>query len=121
MAESGLLISQMYDVTTVNFRHSSLLDGSAVQVVGKELYVLVDEQARRKLLLDFSEVRFLSSTMLGVLIELHKKSQKIKGRMVICGLKPGLKKVLKIMRLEKVLLFSDDEEKALRMLEARPK
>lgn len=119
MAESGLIITRLFDVTTVTFRDTSILDGAVVEAIGRELYELVDSQALRKLTLDFTAVRFLSSSMLGVLIQLHKKSQAIKGRLVICGLKPELKKVFKIMRLEKVLQFADDEAEALRLLNAR--
>ena len=119
MAESGLIITRLFDVTTVTFRDTSILDGAVVEAIGKELYELVDSQALRKLTLDFTAVRFLSSSMLGVLIQLHKKSQAIKGRLVICGLKPELKKVFKIMRLEKVLQFADDEAEAMRLLNAR--
>ena len=83
MPSSNLVISHLYDVLNVSFRDASLLDGVAVEAVGRELYDLVDKQAHRKILLDFGSVRFLSSTMLGVLVSLHKKSVAIKGKVVI--------------------------------------
>ncbi len=113
MAVSGLVITQIRDVTVANFRGSSILDSTAVDAIGRELYPLVDEKAVRKLVLDFSSVRFLSSQMLGVLLSLQKKIASIKGRMVICGLREELFKVFKIMRLEKILTFAESEEKAL--------
>ncbi len=116
MAGTGLVISNMWGVTMVNFRSTSILDGAAVDAIGKELQVLVDEQACRKIILDVSAVQFLSSSMIGALIMLHKKSQAIKGRVVICGLKPKLKEIFKIMKLEKILSFADTETDALQML-----
>jgi anti-anti-sigma factor len=116
MASSGLVISKMLGVTVANFRDSSILNGVAVEAIGKELYVLVDEQACRKIILDVDTVQFLSSSMIGVLILLHKKSQAIKGRVVICGLKPKLKDIFKVMRLDKVLDFADTEKDALKLL-----
>ena len=113
MAESGLVVTQIRDVTVVNFRDSSILDTVAVETIGRELYPLVDERAARKLILDFSSVRFLSSQMLGVLISLQKKSAAIKGEVVICGLRKELQKVFKIMKLEKVLSFAESEDRAL--------
>ena len=113
MAVIGLVITQIRGVTVVNFRNSSILDSVAVDGIGQELYPLVDEKAVRKLVLDFSSVRFLSSQMLGVLLSLQKKIASIKGRMVICGLREELFKVFKIMRLEKILTFAESEEKAL--------
>ncbi len=113
MPTSGLLVSQMHGVTVVNFRHTSILDAAAIEMIRKELCALIDEQARRKVVLDFAHVKFLSSTMLGVLIDLYKKSRLIDGRVVICGLRPQLYKVCKVMNLHKLLEFADDEEQAL--------
>ena len=114
MPGSGLVISQIQGVTIVSFRDVSILDGRAVEQIGEELYVLIDEQARRKVLLDFRQVKFLSSTMLGILIAMHKKALTIKGKVVICGLRPKLYEVFKMMKLHKVLQFADNEEEAMK-------
>lgn len=113
MPESGLVISQIQDVTVVSFRNRSILDSVGVEAISRELYALVDEQARKKIVLDFSNVRFLSSQMLGVLIALHKKLKEIGGRYIIAGLQPELHRVFRITRLDKVLDFAEDETKAL--------
>ena len=117
MAAGNLVISDIQGVTVVNFRNSSILDSVVVESIGNELYALVDEQARRKIVLDFSAVRFLSSQMLGALIALQKKSSEIKGKLVICGLRPNLFKVFGIMKLDKLLSFAKDEEAALNSLD----
>ena len=119
MPPSGLVVSQYQGVAVVNFRDSSILDGAAVQSIADELYELVDQQAQRKIVLDFSQVRFLSSMMLGVLISLQKKSQDIKGKMVLCGLRADLYRVFEIMKLDKMLTFAKDEAEAMQKLEAR--
>jgi anti-anti-sigma factor len=117
MPLSGLVISQVKGVTVVNFDNASILDGAAVEAIAKELYALVDQQAQRKLVLNFRKVRFLCSSMIGVVIALHKKSTAIKGRMVICGLRSELHKVFQIMKLEKVLAFTQEEDEAVSSLE----
>jgi anti-sigma B factor antagonist len=113
MPQSGLVISQIQDVTVVNFRNRSILDTVGVESISKELYALADEQARKKIVLDFSQVRFLSSQMLGVLIALHKKLREYDGRFIICGLQPELHRVFRITRLDKILEFAEDETQAL--------
>lgn len=112
MPNSGLVVSTIQDVTIVNFRQASILDSVAVDTIANELYALVDERAIRKIILDFSPVRFLSSQMLGVLLSLHKKSKAIKGKVVICGLREDLMKVFRIMKIEKLLKFTPNQEKA---------
>ncbi len=113
MAESGLVISKIDDVTIVNFSKRSILDSVGVEAIASELYALVDERAIKRIVLDFSDVRFLSSQMLGVLIALHKKISDLGGSFVICGLQPELHRVFKITRLDKILQFAPSQEKAL--------
>ncbi len=113
MPVSGLLISQIQTVTVVNFGNSAILDGTAVESIRNELYALVDQQARRKIVLDFEKVKFLSSMMLGVLIDLHKRSQAINGTVIVCGLRKDLFKVFKVMNLHKLLDFAKTQEDAL--------
>ncbi|MBI5722528.1 MAG: STAS domain-containing protein [Planctomycetes bacterium] len=115
---TGLLITKILDVVIVNFGNSAILDGTAVEAIGKEIYALADEQAHRKVVLDMSAVRFLSSQMLGVLIAFQKKMAAIKGRFVICGLRADLAKVFKITQLDKLFLFAENEDKSLRSLGA---
>ncbi len=109
----GLLIHQIRDVTVVNFNETSILDAMQVEQIGTQLDDLVEKQARQKILLDFSNVRLLSSSALGVLVTLQKKARQIKGRAVICGLRPELRKVFKITSLDKLFDFYDDESSGL--------
>lgn len=116
MAASGLVLSNYGGVTIVSFRERSILDGPVVDAIGKDLFALVDEQARQKIVLDFTEVRHLTSSMLGVLVTLHQKSRKIRGKVVLCGLQPNLMEVFKVTRLDSLLRFAEDEAEAVRAL-----
>lgn len=108
-----MLIHTFRDVTIVNFQDSSMLDTASLEQTGAELYELVDNKNRRKLILDFTKVQFLSSSALGVLINLRKKMTAIKGDLVICGLRKDLMKVFELTSLTKMFKFCPDEEKAL--------
>ncbi len=108
-----LVIHPVRDVTVVNFNESSVLDALQVQEIGEKLYELVDTRALRKIVLDFSKVKFLSSSALGVLINMRKKADAIKGRVLLCCMRPELRKVFKITNLEKMFQFYDTEEQAL--------
>jgi len=117
MAASGLVINQIYGVVVVNFRNQSILDGASIDAIAADLYALVDQQAHRKMILDFTAVRFLSSQVIGTLLQVDKKIKAIKGRVVICGMKPNLYKVFETMNLHKVLTFVEDEDKAMQALD----
>jgi len=108
-----LVIQQIKDVTVVSFNDPSILDAAHIEQIGDELYHLIDDLDRRKLVLDFDQVQFLSSQTLGVLVMLRRKADKAKSKVVIAGLKPELYKIFKITRLESLFTFFPDEEQAL--------
>lgn len=113
MAGGNLHIQTIGDVTVVNFIEASILDAGSINSIGQQLYELVDTQDRKKLVLDFEKVRFLSSMALGVLINLRKKSAAIKGSVALCSLRPELFRVFKISKLDKLFKCYENEEKAL--------
>jgi len=113
MAGARLLIQPVRDVAVVNFSDASILDALQVQQIGEELYDLVETRARRKVILDFSNVRFLSSAALGVLINLRKKADGIKGKVMLCCIRPEIHRVFKLTNLDKLFEIYDSEEKAL--------
>ncbi len=108
-----LVIQQIKDVTIATFHSARILDAAHVDAIGNELYHLVEKKDRRKLILDFTDVKFLSSAMLGVMLNVHNKIGKIKGQVILCGLRPELYKVFKISKLEKLFPSYADEAKAL--------
>lgn len=111
-----ILIQKMWDVTIVDFQEVRLLEAQQIETIGRELFRLVDEMDRKKLILDFTKVQFLASAAIGILMTLHTKSTAIKGTFIICGLKRELMKVFEIMKLTKVFRFAADEGEALALL-----
>jgi len=112
-AAARLLVHQMRDVTVVNLNDSSILDALQVEQIGDELFELVEARACRKIVLDFSKVKFLSSSALGILIRLRKEAQEIKGKIVFCGMRRDLRQTFKITNLDKLFEFYENEEQAL--------
>jgi anti-sigma B factor antagonist len=111
--ESRLTLHAIKHVTVVNFHDSSILDMARIQQIADLLYPLVDRNDRRELLLDFTEVEFMSSGALGVLLTLRQKLTKVGGRAVICGMRAELRKVFKIAALDKLFEFVSTEEEGL--------
>lgn len=108
-----LVMYSIRDVTIVVFNEPMVLDSLQVQQIGEELYRLVDAKACRKLILDLSKVQMLSSAALGVLINLKKKADTIKGKVVLCGVRKEPMKVFTITHLNKVFDMKQTEEEAL--------
>ncbi len=113
---SKLRIRSVEDVTVVCFEESSILDTQLIHDIAHELDQLIEAANSKKLVLDFTEVQFFSSSALGILVTLSKKMTEIKGELVVCALVAELRKVFKITNLDKLFKFADDEDQALQML-----
>ncbi len=113
-----LEVSRVGDVTVVRFVDRRILDEANIQEIGQELSRLVDEGNCNKLLLNFSNVEFLSSGVLGRLISLEKKIKKNGGLLVLSNIRPVIYDVFNITQLNKVFQIKADEEEALAALES---
>ena len=117
-AQSKLVVQTIKDVTCVTFTDASVVDAHLIESIRKELFDLVDNQNRRKLVLDMAKVQYLSSSALGVLIPLNEKVLKLKGGLFLCGVNPEIMKVFKITNLDRLFEFFDTTEKAAEQLQS---
>ena len=110
-----LNVSQVGDVTVVRFVDRRILDEANIQEMGHELFQLVEEQGRKQILLNFTNVEFLSSAALGKLITLDKKVKSHTGKLILTNIRPEIYEVFKITRLNTTLAIKDDEADGLAM------
>jgi len=108
-----LSVQVVADVSIVNFVDRKILDEANIQELGRELFHLVEEEQRKKLLLNFSNVEFLSSAALGKLITLDKKIKKVGGTLKLSNIRPEIYEVFAITRLNRLFDIKDDEADAL--------
>lgn len=117
-AHRRLEVAEVGDVTVVRFVDRKILDEQNIQDMGQELFQLIDEDNRDKLLLNFSNVDFLSSGALGKLITLDKKIKARAGKLKLSNIRPEIYEVFQITRLNKLFDIHDEEASALKALSA---
>ena len=101
-------------VMIVEFKQPSLMDPIILEAAGKRLNQLVDEEDRRKIVLDFERVQYLSSQAIGILLSLKKKLDALPhSKLILCGVQPRLGELLRITRLDKVLTMKPTQKEAL--------
>jgi len=106
-------VNEVGDVTVVRFRDRKIIEDINIQELGQEMYQLVDQQNRDKMLLNFSSVEFLSSSALGKLITLEKKMKTVGGDLKLSNIRPEIYEVFKITKLNRLFDIRDDEAEAL--------
>lgn len=111
-----VVINEIGDVTVVHFRDQKIIEDLRIQELGQELYQLVETENRKKLVLNFASVDFLSSAALGVLIKLDKKVKAKQGALKLCCIRPEIYEVFKITNLYRVFDIKPEEADALAAL-----
>jgi anti-sigma B factor antagonist len=97
-----LLVENIGNITVVHFTDKKILDKPNIQEIGAQLFRLVENLGRNKLVLDFGKVEYLSSAALGKLITLQKKLVTVGGWLVLCNIESKIHEIFKISKLDKV-------------------
>lgn len=108
-----LEVEDIGEVTVVNFIDRKILDEQNILKIGEDLFSLVDELGRRKILLNFGNVEYLSSAALGKFITLNKKVAAAGGKLVLCNIDPQIYEVFEITKLNKLFNIQKEEQAAL--------
>jgi anti-sigma B factor antagonist len=117
MEDLPLSITEIEKYTIVEFRMPSLMDPVLLENVAASIYHLVEQQDKRRLILDFERVEYLSSQAIGIVLNLNKKLSKLPhSTLVLCGVGPRLMELIKITRLDKVLKIKPSQKEALKVI-----
>jgi anti-sigma B factor antagonist len=103
-------------ITVVRFKDQKIIDPEAIQELGQELFDLIDKEDRRKIILNFSRVEFLSSAALGKLITFEKKTKRAGAELILTDISPEIFPVFAITNLDKLFKIKDREADALAVL-----
>src|SRR5688572_19901264 len=108
-------VQQISDSTIVEFTSPSLMDPIELEQIAQQLYKLVDEQDKRRIILDFEKVQYLSSQAIGILLAMQKKLSALKkSNLILCGVGARLMELLRITRLDRVLTIKPSQKEAVR-------
>lgn len=111
-----LEVNESANVSVVRFKDQKIIDPEAIQELGQELFDLVEKDNRRKLVLNFANVEFLSSAALGKLITFEKKAKRIGADLILSNISPEIYQVFAITNLDKLFKIKDSEADALAVL-----
>jgi len=114
MAEIKPRISVEYagNATIVTFTDDKILEETDIQSLQDSIMSIVEQAENINLILDFSNVRFLSSAVLGLLIRVSKRTYEHDGQLRLCNINPKIYEIFKITRLNKVFDIYRDIEGA---------
>ncbi len=106
-------VSDAKDVRIVEFTHNKILDEANIKEIGDAILALVEERDPPKILIDFASVDHLSSAALGMLININSKVKAKNGNLRLANIKPGIREVFVITKLDKLFKILGSREEAL--------
>lgn len=95
----------------VKFRNSWIMELDQAHEARTELMSLVAPE--RLLLIDFANVNYLNSRVIGALVSAQRELKRIAGSISICGLHAQFEELFRILHLEKSFEIYPDLESAL--------
>ena len=121
MAQMNPRIAVEYadQATIVSFTDEKILEEQDVKALQESLMSVVEQAQRINLIVDFGNVRFLSSAVLGLLIRISKRIYERDGQLRLCNINPKIYEIFKITRLTKTFDIYKDVDSAVGELAER--
>jgi len=94
------------DLVFVMFKDNKILQQDQIAHIEQQIMPVIDDLGSRKLILNFTNIEFMSSSFLGLLVKVHKRLSDKGLSLEICNIKPEIYKVFKITQLDKVFDIS---------------
>ncbi len=100
--ETGILVEKGTDVTIVTFREENILEEQQIRKLERALLPVIRNNGQKRLVLNFEQVKFMSSAFLGLLVKVHKRVLEAGGHLQIYNLDPKIHKVFEITKLTRI-------------------
>ena len=101
-------------VTLVIFKAASISNTEEIAAISRRIKQFIEENHPNKIIVDFEGVKFFSSQILAVLLDIRAKLKAYDGKVAISAINPQLYRIFKITNLDKVFKFFPDRKSAIK-------
>lgn len=108
----GISVEYAGNATIMRFTDEKILEEQDIKALTDSIMSVIEQAVRINLILDFSNVRFLSSAVLGLLIRVSKRIYESDGQLGLCNINPKIYEIFKITRLTKTFDIYNSVESA---------
>lgn len=113
-------VTQVGDIAVARFEVAHLNDEENIEELGHELFAIVDQFGFRKVVVTLKSVEYLTSSVIGKFITLHRKLHRSEGTLVLCEVQPAVNEVLVASRLVNYFRLAPTEAEAVTSLGGAP-
>ena len=100
----------------ITFTSEKILEEREISALELSIVPIIEQAGVPNIVLNFENVKFLSSAVLGLLIRISKKIYQRSGQLKLCCINSKIFEIFKITRLDRVFDIYDDVDSAVQSL-----
>ncbi len=117
-AEKLLDIAEQDGITVVTL-NAEAVNMAELESIAGLLRNYIAQRRPARLIIDLGRLRFISSMMLGLLVDTWRRLKEYGGQLRICGIQSHLMRVFRITHLDRIFEFSPDRTQALEAMKQK--
>jgi anti-anti-sigma factor len=111
-----LVESQSPSVTVIEFNLAPDLDTTVFNDITRDLIDAWPIAPGRSVVVDMTNVRYLGSVMLGLLVNIRQRVKSGRGTLIVAATPSPLLKVIRIANLDRLIQLADSRDEALGLI-----
>jgi anti-anti-sigma factor len=116
MPSKLLKLSNLKSVNVLELALPDDLDSSEIDNLNEGLATLFAEQSGTQWVLDLSNVQYMGSAALGLMVNIRFRVKSISGQLALCHMSPRLHEIFKTCCLEKLFTITRTRDDAIKLM-----
>lgn len=112
-ANPNLRVEFHGSIVVATLTDEKILEESQLKGLEGSFMPLIAQTPSIQLIVDFSNVQFLTSSVLGLLIRISKKIYETQGKLRLCSINPKILEIFRITRLDKIFEIFPNVDEAM--------
>jgi anti-sigma B factor antagonist len=109
-------INRQQDRAIVVFKSVQVCSAEGIADAGGRVLDYIEKNNPKLVIVDFEKVKFFSSQVLGLLLNIRNRLEENGGELLISAINPQLYRVFKITNLDKIFQFFPDRDSAVKQI-----
>ena len=114
--KTGVEILTQDNAGIVVFNSASITDADGIASISRQITDYINQSQPNRLIFDFENVKFFSSQVLGMLLDIRARVDEYHGQVIITSINPQLHRVFRITNLDKIFMFFQDRKSAIQTI-----
>ena len=113
-AKPRISVDHTQGATVITLTDEKILQAADIIALEESIMPLIEAEESARIVIDFTNVQFLSSSVLGLLIRISKKIYEQNGQLRLFNINPKIFSIFKITRLDKIFDIYNNLSEAIK-------